>query len=278
MFQYAAGKAVAVEHGCELFVDLRDLSTAWTSRRYGLQRAFQVTAAPAPNDHIRRVLGWRTPWRNALRRLARLGLAGRGAVLEPQFAYWPGIRLAQPPCYLAGYWQSERYFLDALPQVRAELVFREELVGHNADVRRRILSSTAVSVHVRRGDYVSNPKIKAFHGVCSAEYYQRAIALIQAKVRGTSFFVFSDDLDWARANLPLPQDTHYVEGNSGADGHRDMHLMSLCRHHIIANSTFSWWGAWLGSATDKIVVAPRAWFADSAEDTSTLFPEGWEVL
>jgi Glycosyl transferase family 11 len=278
MFQYAAGRAVALAHGCDLLVDTHDLSAAWTSRAYGLQRAFRVTAKPVSAAITKRVLGWRAPLRGALRRLARLGLAGREIVVEPHFAYWAGIRSTEPPCYLIGYWQSERYFADVVQQIRTELVFQDALVDANAQMRDRIRSSVAVSVHVRRGDYVKNRKINAFHGVCPTDYYERAIAYIREKAPTASFFVFSDDLEWARTNLPLPRDTQFVSGNSGANGHHDMHLMSLCRHHILANSTFSWWGAWLSTAPDKLVVAPKAWFADRSVDTSTLFPKGWELL
>ena len=129
----------------------------------------------------------------------------------------------------------------------------------------------AVSLHVRRGDYVSDPKTKAILGVCSLDYYRAAIAHIAERIESPAFFVFSDDIAWAKANLEIPFPCEYVDHNQGQQSYNDMHLMSLCKHHIIANSSFSWWGAWLNPRKDKIVIAPENWFANN-EDAKDLIP------
>lgn len=119
----------------------------------------------------------------------------------------------------------------------------------------------SVSLHVRRGDYVRNSRTNATHGVCSIEYYQSAIEYILERVKHPILYVFSDDIEWVKQNLRTHLPTEYIDHNQGAASHFDMRLMSLCRHHVIANSSFSWWGAWLNPDPNKIVIAPRKWFA-----------------
>ena len=139
----------------------------------------------------------------------------------------------------------------------------------------------SVSVHVRRGDYVEDPATKAWHGGCGQDYYEQAVAHVRAYEPGRELhaFVFSDDPSWVRANLDLGCPTTVIDHN-GPAAHEDLRLMTCCRHHIVANSTFSWWGAWLGSGSDEggCVVAPRRWFNQDDVDTSTLVPSGWARL
>jgi hypothetical protein len=175
--------------------------------------------------------------------------------------------------YLQGYWQSERYFLKHASTIRKDFTFRQSPSGQNADLMRTILDSAAVSIHVRRGDYVSNPKTFANHGICTPEYYFNAIDIMRQRVPNARFFAFSDDPQWVTSVLaPRCDGMIVVDHNQAEDSCNDMQLMSLCRHHIIANSSFSWWGAWLNQNPDKIVVAPRNWFANG-KDSTDLIPE-----
>jgi hypothetical protein len=128
---------------------------------------------------------------------------------------------------------------------------------------------------VRRGDYVSEPDVSRYHGICPPDYYRSAVDYIAQRVPDIHLFVFSDDQDWVRDNLRFGPPTTLVAANSPDRGFRDMRLMTLCRHHIVANSSFSWWGAWLNPATDKIVVAPQQWFSASSNDTRDLIPPSW---
>ena len=125
---------------------------------------------------------------------------------------------------------------------------------------------------------MSDPHTNQVHGTCDLGYYAQAVAHIANRVSQPVFFVFSDDHAWAREHLVLSHPVHYVDHNDTAHGYEDMRLMSLCRHHIIANSSFSWWGAWLNPRPDKIVVAPQRWFNDYDADTRDLCPEGWVRL
>ena len=136
-------------------------------------------------------------------------------------------------------------------------------------------SSVSVSVHIRRGDYVTNRHTNAVHGVCPLSYYKKAMKFIEDRVAQPEYFVFSDDLDWVKGNLQTHSKVRFVDNNRESNSYNDMHLMSLCKHSIIANSSFSWWGAWLGGNKDKIVVAPSQWFRDRELDSSDHIPSSW---
>ena len=158
-------------------------------------------------------------------------------------------------------------------------VFRQSAVGaRERGLVRRIDAVNAVSLHVRRGDYVDNPSTNRWHGICSLDYYQRALDYIGFHAEAPHLFVFSDDQKWTRANLRFAAATTFVEINPPDRGYRDMSLMARCRHHIIANSSFSWWGAWLNPSHEKIVVAPKQWFSAARNDTRDLIPPGWVRL
>ena len=135
-----------------------------------------------------------------------------------------------------------------------------------------------MSLHVRRGDYASDPNASAVHGLCSLDYYAAAVAHIGRFVPRPRYFVFSDDPTWASEHLKLPGDTVIVEHNDGATSYEDLRLMSRCRHHVIANSSFSWWGAWLNPRADKIVVAPSRWLAETTRACPDICPTSWVRL
>lgn len=280
MFQYAAARALALARGLPLRLDVSGFDGYGLHQGFELQRVFSCEAPLASAAEVRAVLGWRAA--PALRRvLARPGLAalrGKAFVVEPHFHYWQGIRDVPATSYLQGYWQSERYFADATAELRADFAFRQPLSAVNAAWAERIGCCAAVSLHVRRGDYVSDARTHAAHGVCSLDYYRAAARHIAGRVEAPEFFVFSDDIDWARDNLDIGHPCHYLDHNRGAESHNDMRLMSLCRHHVLANSSFSWWGAWLNPRTDKVVVAPSRWFAGGERRVDDLFPNGWVTL
>jgi len=195
-------------------------------------------------------------------------------VVEPHFHYWPEINKAPRDCYLAGYWQSEKYFQDAEPIIREDFTFKIPMASRNEQIAEKIAQANAISLHVRRGDYVNNPHTKATHGICSPDYYRDAIGYMAKQIENPHFFIFSDDMPWVRSQMKLDFPCYYIEHNSGAESYNDMRLMSMCQHHIIANSSFSWWGAWLNPYPNKIVIAPRKWFANNS-DTDDLIPPGW---
>ncbi len=273
MFQYAAGRALADRLGVELLLDLREFET-YRLHAYGLD-SLRVRARHASVSDLR-------PWPEQRRRFARLvtkvGLSSaRDLYIEPAFTYderWPHLG---DGTHLNGYFQSERYFGQSRDRLREELIPVEPLAGENAKIASMASECESVAIHVRRGDYVSNAKTLSLHGVCSPAYYQRAIASLRERRRDVRFFVFSNDMDWSRENLHLGEDAVFVEGNEQAP-QVDIHLMSKCRHHVIANSSFSWWGAWLGRHQDQCVIAPTPWFDSPKLCDRDLLPERWVRL
>lgn len=279
MFQYAAGRALSIARNTPLCLDVSDFPGYRPHQGFELSRVFSCPVTLAEPDDVRAVLGWQSSWlaRRIVARPALRLLRSRHFVAEPHFHYWPGIRDVSLPCYLMGYWQSERYFADVAQTIRTDFTFRQPMTGCNLELAEEIGAVNAVGLHVRRGDYASNSKTLATHGVCPLAYYEAAIRYIAESVEAPHFFVYSDDMDWVRANLNIDQPCRYVDHNRGTESFNDMRLMSLCRHHIIANSSFSWWGAWLNPHEDKIVVGPQRWFSNN-NNVKDLFPRGWVPL
>lgn len=177
--------------------------------------------------------------------------------------------LIREPAYLTGYFQSEQYFKDVEDQVREAFCFSDKMwdgidssqLERIKGYQRRISESLAVSVHIRRGDYLDNEE--AYGNICTEAYYRKAIDLIKSRYPEAVFFFFSNEPKWVRrwVEKEYPGDLLFeiVEGTDEKTGYLDMFLMSRCKHHIIANSSFSWWGAWLNPDKDKVVVAPSRW-------------------
>jgi hypothetical protein len=279
MFQYAAGRALSLGRNQPLLLDVSRFAGYGLHQGFELDRVFLCPTTIATETEMRDILGWQfSPY-------IRRGLAHRylttfrrdAFVFEPHFQYWSAINQVPQKCYLAGYWQSERYFQSQEATIRADFTFKSPLVNDNAVLAEQISQVNAVSIHVRRGDYVLNPKTEASHGLCSLDYYRAAVQLIAERVHQPHFYIFSDDMAWVKDNLKIDFPHWYVDYNHGLDSYIDMHLMSLCQHHIIANSSFSWWGAWLNPNANKIVLAPKKWFAHPT-DVSDLFPYGWIAL
>lgn len=279
MFQYAAGRALSTLRGVPLRLDVGGFTGYGLHQGFELERVFSCPVTLAEPQDVRVVLGWQSS-RLARRLFARpvlRSLRNRHFMVEPHFHYWPGICNVPPPIYLTGYWQSERYFADVTQTIRTDFTFRQPMSSRNLELAEEIGAVSAVSLHVRRGDYANNPRTKATHGVCPLAYYEAAIHYIAERVEAPHFFVFSDDMDWVRANLKSQFPYSYVDHNQSTESYNDMRLMSLCKYHIIANSSFSWWGAWLNPRDDKMVIAPKKWFANS-NDTKDLLPSGWKTL
>lgn len=182
-----------------------------------------------------------------------------------------------PLIYFKGFYQSERYFAGITDDVRRAFTFD----GRKACERTRQMAATieadasAVSLHVRRGDYLKPGTWQTTGCVCSLTYYRDAVAALRRRVEAPHYYVFSDDIAWAAEHLPL-QNAVFINWNHGADSWQDMMLMSKCRHHIICNSTFSWWGAWLNPRPDKVVVAPARWSAVSEQPY--ICPADWLLI
>jgi len=279
MFQYAAGRALSLQNDTTLSLDISAFESYGLHQGFELHRLFNSSTEIASQQDIRRVLGWQSSSsvRRIISRKFFRSLTGNNYVAEPHFHYWSGIQSVAKECYLSGYWQSEKYFTDVEAKIRTDFTFMLPMDNQNAELAQQISLVNAVSLHVRRGDYVNDSKTNSTHGVCSLEYYRSAILEISKNIKDPHFFVFSDDIAWVQNNLKINYPCIYVEHNRNKESYNDMRLMSLCQHHIIANSSFSWWGAWLNSSPEKIVIAPKAWFANETI-VKDLLPQGWVTL
>ncbi len=177
--------------------------------------------------------------------------------------------------YFEGYWQSEKYFQSYRNDLLKFFTLRNPIHAKSKQYQKKILASRSVSLHIRRGDYVSNAHTNSVHGTCKLSYYQKAISYLEDRVKKPHFFIFSDDLTWAKQNLDFIKYGTFIELEQNIPDHEEMYLMSQCQHNIIANSSFSWWGAWLNQNEDKNVVAPLRWFTDATINTDDLIPEAW---
>jgi hypothetical protein len=281
MFQYACGRALSLHRRAPfaLVVDMFDQPSA--HQGFELKRVFNVKAPVANLSEAAPIPGWaRNP---KVRRLLATGpgqfFAPRSFFTERTLRYQPEIWEKSATVYLHGYWQTAAYFDRYAPQIRMDLAFAEPVDGRNLVLSRELATTTSVSVHVRRGDYVTSGKNKSIYAIGTPDYYFRAMDLLLSRYPEARFYAFSDDPGWVREVLaPRFPGLTIVDHNRGPQSYIDMRLMSECRHHIIANSTFSWWGAWLNPRPDKIVVAPREWYATSTKDSTDLIPASWTRL
>ena len=190
--------------------------------------------------------------------------------------YDPNILRAPSNVYLDGYWQSQLYFQGIEDIIREEFTIKVQPDERNRQLAAQVASDEdSVSIHVRRRDFVTNYETNRVHGFCDIDYYETSVDFMLQHVKEPHFFIFSDDPQWAIQNLRFASLSTYVTHNGPTKNYEDLRLMSACKHNIIANSSFSWWGAWLNRNQDKIVVAPRKWFRDSRLNTKDLIPSDW---
>jgi len=244
MFQYAIAKNLAVKNNTEIYVDNRGFGT-YNLHNYSLN-LFNITGkCEIPNaqkiQHVN----------------------------EKDFQFDPTILNLKGNIRLKGYWQSEKYFKDIKDIIKKDFSLKQkpELQEH------KINKTNSVSLHVRRKDYLTDKRTNAVHGVLPITYYNNAVDYIKSKVDSPHFFVFSDDIEWCKQNFKYPN-MDFIEGNTHEI---DFELLKKCKHNIIANSTFAWWGAWL-NYNDNIVIAPKQWFQSHYNKWDDLIPENWIQL
>lgn len=278
MFQYALGRHLAMKNNSTLKLDIQGFKN-YKLRNYDLNcfniqeniaTSKDLSGVSLPSDRLISKLGKHMEMRIA-------GVQQIQSIKERKLDFQQEILGLGDNIYLDGYWQSEKYFSDIKDVIKKEFTVKNRPDPINESFMEEIIDCESVSVHIRRGDYVSNPTTNKFHGFLGLEYYQRTMKLMLEKVDNPHFFVFSDDPEWAERNIKTDAPIIYIKHN-GTKNYEDMHLMSTCKHHIIANSSFSWWGAWLSSYDKKIVVAPKRWFLDERANGEYELPESWVRL
>ncbi|WP_437880300.1 alpha-1,2-fucosyltransferase [Pseudomonas sp. LRF_L74] len=277
MFQYAAGRALSIRHNVPLLLDIRGFEGYGLHNGFELSRIFAGPFAIASEKDVKSLLEWRiSPLvQKALRRPALRRFSGKHYLIEPHMHYWSGFDRAPEHAYLYGYWQVPEYFSSINDVLRKEFSFKQGLKGANLDIWEKMQGCESVSIHIRRGDYISNIKASAIMAACGLDYYRGAVSHFLEKPTAPVFFIFSDDLAWVKENLKIPAQAFYIEHNTGVESYNDMRLMAGCKHNVIANSSFSWWGAWLNDNLDKIVIAPKIWFKKSSMSSKDLVPKSW---
>jgi hypothetical protein len=257
MFQYACGRALALKNKDSLFL-------VRSEYQGDVDRPFSLT-----NFNIQAVMMRSAEVPKFSRFFSRVTqkLTGNFHV-----AFDQSVLDKQGTVYLDGYFQSEKYFNDITDKIRQDFTVAEPFQGKTLAIANSIKNDpAAVSLHVRRGDYITHPD---FGGIVTTEYYERAIDRVREKIPAAKFYVFSDDITWCKSELGLGSDTTFVSHPELKD-FEELILMSLCKHHIIANSSFSWWGAWLGQNPKKTVIAPKTWSNLHEDWYKDIIPDLW---
>ncbi|MGA2121749.1 MAG: alpha-1,2-fucosyltransferase [Methanoregula sp.] len=279
MFQYALGRVLSLKWHSDLYLDLTHLTTPppnITPRRYALDK-FNIEADIASSGLLKQVpfsqkeiflIGFR----NFFTRKAIFQY-----VKEPTVNFNRGMLDLPDNVYLEGYWQSEKYFAGISDVIRQDFIILPNPSERNQKILDEIQECNSVSVHVRRGDYITNPETRRIHFVCDEEYYRKALEIIMKQIKNPHIFVFSDDTDWTDNHIMPDAPVTYITHNIDKQSYEDMRLMMHCRHHIIANSSFSWWGAWLGKKPGQLVVAPSRWYNTKLCNYSDRLPSDWII-
>jgi len=283
MFQYATAKALALKKNTQVKLDLTTLNHRLPMRDY----VFRTYDLDLFNIKVKL---------SFLSRFSKFGknvafiLAKIKTLLKEKFfpksifkekEYYffdPEIFNQKNNVYLDGFWQSYRYFEDYQEEIRGEFSSFPEFSEQAKELSELIINNESVCIGIRRGDYVSNPNNVKFFGILPLTYFQQGIDLIKQKITNPYFFIFTDDIDWCRENFDLSENVFFVTADYNGERYIDkFHLMTLCKHFIIANSTYSWWPAWLSANQNKIVIAPKNWLADQKFNnyTKDLIPADW---
>ena len=276
LFQYAAGRRLALKHKTELKLDISFLDYA--AKKYPYYLCFFNIKATMVTDAERNLAG-AIDSNSGGQLLCTTEQDSNGKPFyfygEKSVTFEPNVSDLPDNLYLRGHWQTEKYFEDIKNVICDEIVVNTPQTGPNAEMAKKIKATNSVSVHIRRTDYVSTRTYRNIYNVCDLEYYKLAVDYISKRVDDPTFFVFSDDIPWAKTNMHFPYKMVFVDINDMGTGYEDLRLMSQCKHNIIANSTFSWWGAWLNKNPKKIVVAPHQWFGIVDINTKDIVPSSW---
>lgn len=279
MFQYAFGKALAELHQVPLELDLSFLNrkaNGYTQRHFSLD-IFPLSSHIATTETIDAFEKARAT--DLFHRIKRQFIQPIEIThFEKGFPFQPVPYNAKQNNRYIGFWQSEKYFNSIREIILKEFAFPIDTHEQANAMRERIDGCEAISLHIRRGDYISNHNANQFHGICSDDYYYTAVKEITQGLKHPELFIFSDEPNWVKEHMSFDLPSHYIDFNTNDRSHYDMELMSRCSHHIIANSSFSWWGAWLNDKAGKRVIAPRQWFSDTSVDTKDLIPAAWQKM
>lgn len=280
LFQYATARALALQKQASLLLD-----QSWYTKTYQ-----DVTPREVHLDDLNTkgmLISYQPPFKRPkkLRRIAQRFWPLNPFIFLEQTPYHFDTRLSKSPAfkkqnlYLMGYWQSYKYFESIKPLLQKEISPKKPLNPHYQKYLDEIQSSQSAMVHVRRGDYVNLEVAAKVHGFIGLDYYLKGMEILLEKNPDSQFFVFSDDLEWAKENLPHSEKCTFIQSLPTNDAViQELELMTHCQHHLIANSSLSWWAAWLGKNSNGTVICPARWMNGSDRDFNDLLPAEWQRI
>jgi len=278
LFQYAFARSLSIRTGSTLYFDKSWFSTSLAKKTGAIRKIalndFQVNGKFLPDGYARSI----TAIAQYLGECTHLkSILDNHVFLIDQNNVFPQLKkLRKNRCSLVlidGFWQSEDFFSNIKRILRQELILNYALTPQDRKIANEIKTRNSVSLHVRRGDYANSKRTNRRHGVLDMDYYHAAVDRIAGQTKASFIYVFSDDIPWCRENLVFDQPWRLVSDNSRKIS-SELHIMACCRHHIIANSSFSWWGAWLGEKKGSRIIAPKHWFK-SGPELFRIVPERW---
>lgn len=275
MFQYAFGRALSMDRNEELFLDISHFNNQAEreAKRDFLLSNFNIRAQILPEGgSIKYTTGIRALFKKIKNKIKKVDA----------YKFYP-VLLRSKSVFYEGHWINQKYFMHHQDSIRNDFLLKNPLSNAAEEISSLIgtcgqRNEVSVSLHIRRGDFVTNP-YSAFNGVLGIPYYQEAVNVMNERCREFSLhlFIFSDDIDWAKENLQFRETTTFVSKKEIYD-YEEMSLMSKCSNHIIANSTFSWWGAWLNPNKNKIVVSTKQWLKDKTTKELDLVSSEWITI
>lgn len=277
LFQYAFFYSLKSNSNCIVKLDILGFNNYSLHNGYELERVFNLGEKYVTEEEKLNFTSHQFPLiKKIKRKLLLKKTLSIVETVEDEYCFNPTFLSTElTKGYYKGYWQSYRYFQDNRNALLRQLKFPNfNENSQNKLLENKIKNMEAISIHVRRGDYVNH---SLFGGLCDLDYYKQAIEHIASKVNNPLFIIFSNDINWTKANLNIPGQVVFVDWNKAENSYRDMQLMSLCKHNIIANSSFSWWGAWLNISDEKIVIAPKKW-TNLDKDNFEICPEEWVLI
>lgn len=274
LFQYAFGRKLALINNTKLFLDLSEFNIK--KHRKFLLHKFNIDAHYASPEFLKTFLKFSYYFPYDFRPLVHyfLPFLYKNIVYEKQFTFNNDMLKVKNNSYLIGFWQSEKYFSKIKNKLNKELTLKKELSKESRKILEKIKKTNSVSLNVRRGDFLVTQNFKR-HGVIGLSYFKNAMDYVASKITKPHLFLFSDDIDWVKKNIKPRYPSTYIDFNFPQKSEEDLVLGSKCKHHILTNSTFSWWVGWLNDNPQKIVTVPKKWFNQLYYDTSDLFPKKW---
>lgn len=278
MFQYAMARRIAKINNTKLKLDISGFKTIKniTLRDYSL-RPFKIQESFANQKEVDYFKKFARREGGGFKKFFYNLLIAKSSkyVKENKFTFDEKFLNIGAGAYLDGRWASEKYFMDIRSIILKEFALKKAFSKKiNQSILKKIRSTSSVSLHIRRGDFAYDKRTNKWHGLCPLNYYYSSSEQIKKRVKNPYFFIFSDDIDWVKKNLKLKFPAIFASGKYSKRDYEDLTLMKNCQHHITANSTFSWWAAWLSKNGSKIVYTPKRWF-NIKRDLNDFIPRSW---